>query len=107
MDNRELSCLFSGYGYQPCFVEDLADIDSDLNAALNWAINEIQNIQRAARAGHPITKPRWPMIVLKTPKGWGCPKQIHGELIEGSFRAHQVPLPKAKSDPEELKALQD
>ena len=107
MDDRELACLFSGYGYQPCFVEDLENIDTDLNAALNWAVNEIHGIQRAARAGHPITKPRWPMIVLRTPKGWGCPKKMHGEWIEGSFRAHQVPLPNAKSDPTELGALQD
>jgi xylulose-5-phosphate/fructose-6-phosphate phosphoketolase len=107
MDDRELSCLFSGYGYQPCFVEDLENIDADLNAALNWAVTEIQSIQRAARTGHPITKPRWPMIVLRTPKGWGCPKKMHGEWIEGSFRAHQVPLPNAKSDSTELGALQD
>lgn len=107
MDNRELSCLFAGYGYQPCFVEDLVDIDSNFNAALEWALHEIQVIQHAARSGNPIIKPRWPMIVLRTPKGWGCPKKIHGEWIEGSFRAHQVPLPNAKSDPGELRALQD
>jgi xylulose-5-phosphate/fructose-6-phosphate phosphoketolase len=107
MDKSELSCLFSGYGYQPCFVDDLADIDTNLSAALSWAVSEIQRIQSAARSGNPITKPRWPMIVLRTPKGWGCPKKSHGEWIEGSFRAHQVPLPNAKSDPEELRALQD
>ncbi len=107
MDNRELSCLFAGYGYQPCFVEDLAEIDGNFSAALEWAVNEIHNIQHAARSGKPIIKPRWPMIVLRTPKGWGCPKKIHGEWIEGSFRAHQVPLPNAKSDPGELRALQD
>jgi xylulose-5-phosphate/fructose-6-phosphate phosphoketolase len=107
MDNQELSCLFSGYGYKPCFVDNLEDIDTNLQAALDWAVKEIQTIQRAARSGEPIIKPRWPMIVLRTPKGWGCPKKIHGQWIEGSFRAHQVPLPNAKSDREELQALQD
>lgn len=106
MDNQELCCLFSGYGYQPCFVEDLDDIDDDFHAALDWAVKEIRAIQRAARSGDPIIKPRWPMIVLRTPKGWGCPKEAHGQLIEGSFRAHQVPLPNARSDPVELRALQ-
>lgn len=107
MDNRELSCLFSGYGYEPCIVENLEDIDSELNAAMSWAVARIQEIQRAARSGKPMIKPRWPMIILRTPKGWGCPKKLRGEWIEGSFRAHQVPLPHAKSDPEELQALQE
>lgn len=107
MDDRELACLFSGYGYEPCIVENLDDIDSELNAAMSWAVARIQEIQGAARRGKPETKPRWPMIILRTPKGWGCPKKLHGEWIEGSFRAHQVPLPHAKTDPEELQALQD
>jgi xylulose-5-phosphate/fructose-6-phosphate phosphoketolase len=107
MDNRELSCLFAGYGYQPCIVEDLENIDTKFSMALEWSVNEIRSIQHAARSGKPIVKPRWPMIVLRTPKGWGCPKSIHGEWIEGSFRAHQVPLPNVKSDPSELRALQD
>jgi xylulose-5-phosphate/fructose-6-phosphate phosphoketolase len=107
MDNREMACLFSGYGYQPRIVEDLDDIDADMNASLEWALQEIKAIQTAARSGSPITKPRWPMLILRTPKGWGCPKEMHGEIIEGSFRSHQVPLPKAKSDPTELESLQN
>jgi xylulose-5-phosphate/fructose-6-phosphate phosphoketolase len=107
MDNQELSCLFSGYGYHPCFVDNLEDIDANLQAALEWAVKEILTIQSAARSGDPFVKPRWPMIVLRTPKGWGCPKKMHGQWIEGSFRAHQVPLPNAKSDPDELQALQE
>ena len=106
MDNAELACLFSGYGYQPRFVENLDDIDADMSASMRWALGEIQNIQNAARTGHPVFKPRWPIIIMRTPKGWGGPKIVHGEIVEGSFRAHQVPLPNAKSDVSELKALQ-
>jgi xylulose-5-phosphate/fructose-6-phosphate phosphoketolase len=106
MDNREMACLYSGYGYEPRIVEDLDDIDADMHASLEWAVEQIKTIQHAARTGHPITKPRWPMLILRTPKGWGCPKEVHGELVEGTFRSHQVPLPKAKSDHSELTSLQ-
>ncbi|OJJ39212.1 hypothetical protein ASPWEDRAFT_169070 [Aspergillus wentii DTO 134E9] len=107
MDNRELTALFTGYGYQVRIVEDLRDIDTDLHNSMAWAVAEIQRIQKAARSGKPVMKPRWPMIILRTPKGWSGPKQLHGQFIEGSFHSHQVPLPKAKSDKEELRALQD
>ncbi|KAL2179700.1 XFP N-terminal domain-containing protein [Thermothelomyces heterothallicus CBS 202.75] len=105
MDDKEIVCLFSGYGYQVRIVEDLEDIDDELQNALEWAVAEIKKIQQAARSGKPIEKPRWPMIVLRTPKGWTGPKEVEGNLIEGSFHAHQVPLPKANSDPTQLKAL--
>jgi xylulose-5-phosphate/fructose-6-phosphate phosphoketolase len=68
MDDRELAALFAGYGYQPCIVGDLDDIDLDLSSALEWAVLEIQHIQAAARSGTPISKPRWPVIILRTPK---------------------------------------
>jgi xylulose-5-phosphate/fructose-6-phosphate phosphoketolase len=68
MDDRELVTLFSGYGYQPRFVEDLDGIDADLAASLDWAVREIRGIQDAARSGEPIVKPRWPVIILRTPK---------------------------------------
>lgn len=87
-------------------VEDLPNIHNDLAASLEWALSEIHTIQKAARSGSPMIKPRWPMLVLRTPKGWSGPKQLHGEFIEGSFRSHQVPLPNAKTDPEELSHLQ-
>ncbi|THH15649.1 hypothetical protein EW146_g4848 [Bondarzewia mesenterica] len=106
MDDKELTALFTGYGYLVRFVEDLDNIDLDLAASMEWALNEIRNIQKAARSGKPIVKPRWPVLILRTPKGWGGPKCIHGKFIEGSFRSHQVPLPKCKEDPEELSALQ-
>lgn len=105
MDNKELLSLFSGYGYQPVFVENMDDIDAEFNSALEWALSEIRKIQDAARSGKPMMKPRWPMLILRTPKGWTGPEKIHGQIVEGSFHAHQVPLPAAKKDQEELKAL--
>jgi len=68
MDNKEIVCLFTGYGYQVRIVEDLNDIDNDLHSSMLWAVEEIRKIQKAARSGKPIMKPRWPMIVLRTPK---------------------------------------
>lgn len=106
MDDRELAALFTGYGYQPRIVEDLNDIDSDLHCSMRWAIGEIRKIQEAARSGKPIMKPRWPVIILRTPKGWSGPQEVHGKFIEGSFHSHQVPLPNAGKDAEELQALQ-
>ncbi len=106
MDDRELAALFTGYGYQPRVVDDLENIDADLNNSMEWALSEIQKIQKAARSGKPIVKPRWPVLLMRTPKGWTGPKKVHGEFVEGSFRAHQVPLAAAKKDPEELADLQ-
>lgn len=97
----------SGYGYQVCIVDDLQNIHKDLAGAMEWALGEISRIQHAARSGKPIVKPRWPMLILRTPKGWSGPKKLHGEFVEGSFRSHQVPLPEAKTSEEELGSLQD
>ncbi|KAL0954571.1 hypothetical protein HGRIS_003531 [Hohenbuehelia grisea] len=107
MDNKEITALFTGYGYQVRIVEDLENIDDDLAVSMDWALGEIRKIQKAARSGKPIVKPRWPVLILRTPKGWSGPKSFHGELIEGSFHSHQVPLPGAKSSAEELTALQN
>jgi len=82
-------------------------MDNDLAASMDWGVSEIKNIQKAARSGKPIVKPRWPMIVLRTPKGLSGPKMVHGEFCEGSFRSHQVPLPEAKTSREELQQLED
>ncbi|KAL9100199.1 MAG: hypothetical protein Q9163_004395 [Psora crenata] len=106
MDDKEIAALFTGYGYQCRFVEDLQDIDKDMYRSMEWALNEILNIQKAARSGNPIMKPRWPVLIMRTPKGWGGPKKVNGEFIEGSFRAHQVPLMGAKKHSNELKELQ-
>ncbi|KAK1763466.1 D-xylulose 5-phosphate/D-fructose 6-phosphate phosphoketolase [Phialemonium atrogriseum] len=107
MDDKEIVCLFTGYGYQVRIVEDLDHINDDVHNALEWALAEIKKIQGAARAGKPIVKPRWPMIVLRTPKGWTGPKKVDGKFIEGSFRSHQVPLPKANSDEAQLGELKE
>ena len=107
MDDKEVVALFTGYGYQCRFVEDLDDIDTDMSVSMEWALKEIRRIQKAARSGKPIMKPRWPVLIMRTPKGWGCPKKVHGEFVEGSFKSHQVPLMGAKTDEEELKQLQE
>lgn len=107
MDDKELVSLFSGYGYQVCIVETLEDINCELYSALRWAISEIRKIQADARDGHPMEKPRWPMIIMRTPKGWSGPKVVDGEIIEGSFHSHQIPVPGANSDEKHLDILQD
>ena len=63
-----MAALFAGYGYQPRFVEDLEDIDADVSASMEWALAEIRKIQKAARSGKPIVKPRWPVLIMRTPK---------------------------------------
>ncbi|KAI0822473.1 phosphoketolase [Trametes gibbosa] len=107
MDDKELIALFTGYGYQVRIVENLDHIDEDLAASMEWALREIKTIQIAARTGKPIVKPRWPVLIMRTPKGWSGPKELDGEYIEGSFKAHQVPLTGAKNDDIERKILQD
>ncbi|RPA83210.1 D-xylulose 5-phosphate/D-fructose 6-phosphate phosphoketolase [Ascobolus immersus RN42] len=115
MDNKELLSLYSGYGYAVRIVEGVGsessdpkgDIDANLAASLQWALKEIRSIQNDARNGKPRAKPRWPMLILKTPKGWGGPKQLDGKILEGSFHSHQVPLPAAKKDETQRKVLED
>lgn len=106
LDNKEIVALFTGFGYQVRICEDLEDIDTDLATSFDWALSEVRKIQKAARTGKPIMKPRWPMIVMRTPKGWSGPKKVNGEFVEGSFHAHQVPLMVAKTDKNQLKDLQ-
>lgn len=68
LDNKELITLFSGYGYKPVVVDNLDNLDADFYSAIDWAVETIHKIQNAARSGNPIVKPRWPVIVLRTPK---------------------------------------
>ncbi|TFK40130.1 phosphoketolase [Crucibulum laeve] len=107
MDDKEITALFTGYGYQVRIIFDIPNLDNDIAASMEWALAEIKKIQTAARSGNPIIKPRWPVLILRTPKGLSGPKKVHGEFIEGSFHSHQVPLPAAKTSEEELHALQD
>lgn len=109
MDDLELVALFTGYGYQVRFVgaEGLERIDDDMAVSMDWAVREIRAIQSAAREGKPLLKPRWPVLILRTPKGWTGPKTYKGEIIEGSFHSHQVPIADAKTDAEGRTTLQE
>lgn len=102
----ELEQLMRGYGYAPHFVtgSDPAQVHQQLAATLDRVVAEIRAIQQRARAGGPVERPRWPMIVLDTPKGWTGPKTVDGKPVEGTWRAHQVPLADVKT-PEHLAQL--
>ena len=109
MDNDEVECFFKGCGWTPRLVEgdDPATMHQKKAASLDWANREIQRIQENARVNHDTSRPRWPMIVLRTPKGWTGPQFVDGNPVEGSFRAHQVPISAPAKDPEHLKQLED
>jgi xylulose-5-phosphate/fructose-6-phosphate phosphoketolase len=91
---EELEALFRGYGYEPVLVEgdDPVDMHLRMAAALDTAVGRIRAIQRDARANGFRERPRWPMIVLASPKGWTGPKMVDGKTTEGTFRSHQVPM---------------
>jgi xylulose-5-phosphate/fructose-6-phosphate phosphoketolase len=105
----ELRALLEGYGYLPRFVEgDVPEVMHPAMAeALDSAIVEIRSIQSAARAGNLPARPRWPMIVLVTPKGWTGPKEVDGKPAEGSFRSHQVPLAELRTNQAHLAQLEE
>lgn len=109
MSDEELSKLFTGYGYIPRTVKDAADerVHLDMEDALNWAHSEIRSLQKTSREGRMPSRPAWPMIILKTPKGWTGPKRIDGEMVEGSFRSHQIPAKDLKKNPGHLKIVED
>lgn len=122
MDDLELALLYSGYGYQVMFVEyesegpptmggkDPADRDlhAKFSVALDWAVSEVRKIQDAARSGKPIDKPRWPMLILRSPKGWSGPLHTDkGVQLLNSYKSHQVPLTSAFSDPAQLDMLDE
>ena len=107
----ELTALLRGYGHEPHFVEgdDPALVHQSLAGTLDTILAQIRMIQRDARASgdaHTVPRPRWPMIVLRTPKGWTGPKFVDGKPVEGTWRAHQVPIADIKK-PEHLQQLED
>ncbi len=108
IEREELEQLFRGYGWAPYFVEgDDPKLMHQLMATkLDEAIHEIKRIQSNARDNQDPTRPRWPMIILNSPKGWTGPKIIDGHQIENSFRSHQVPLAVDKSHPENVAVLE-
>ncbi len=104
----ELESLFVGYGYQPYVVEGDAPsaMHQRMAGTLERCIAEIRTIQEDARRSGVPRRPRWPMIILRTPKGWTAPKEIDGHRLEGSWRAHQVPITDVVSNPAHLKLLE-
>ncbi len=108
IDREELASLMRGYGYAPYFVEGHEPERTHrlMAETLDRVVDEIRTIQTDARANGVRTRPRWPMIVLQTPKGWTGPKVVDGEQIEGSYRAHQVPLSDPRHNPEHLAILE-
>ncbi len=108
ISHEELEQLFRGYGWTPYFVEghEPAKMHQLMAATLDKVIDHIKQIQRDARAKGVAARPRWPMIVLNTPKGWTGPKVVDGLPVEGTFRAHQVPLAEPSRNREHLKQLE-
>jgi xylulose-5-phosphate/fructose-6-phosphate phosphoketolase len=105
---QELHALLEGYGYAPRFVEGSEPelVHQAMAAALDEVMDEIALIQDRSRRGQLRTRPRWPMIVLRTPKGWTGPKEVDGLPVEGTFRSHQVPLADPRENPEHLRLLE-
>ncbi len=106
--DEELRSLMVGYGYKPYFVEgdDPAVMHQTMAATLDTIVGEIQAIQKAARESGSTGRPQWPMIVLRTPKGWTGPKTVDGKKTEGSWRSHQVPMDNMDK-PEHIQLLQE
>ena len=106
---EELEQLLRGYGWTPYFVEGHEPelMHEAMAATLDTAVEQIKQIQQDARVHGNLTRPRWPMIVLNSPKGWTGPKMVDGLQVEGTFRAHQVPLSDPATHPEHLKLLED
>ena len=106
---EELEQFFRGCGWAPLFVEghEPALMHEGMAAALDMAIEEIKRIQKVARVNGVLSRPRWPMIVLSSPKGWTGPKQVDGLQNEGTFRAHQVPISDPVKHPEHLQLIED
>ena len=104
----ELQAFFEGHGYRPCFVagDDPPAMHRKMARALGQCVAEIRAIQARARGGGGPARIRWPMIVLRTPKGWTGPRRFDGHAVENSWRSHQVPLADPAGRPQELQALE-
>ncbi|MED5509631.1 MAG: phosphoketolase family protein, partial [Pseudomonadota bacterium] len=109
ISHQELEDLFKGYGWTPYFVEgsDPMEMHAKMAATMEQCVNDIQSIQAKARASDEVERPRWPMIVLRSPKGWTGPDNVDGHRVEGYWRAHQVPLAGVKDNAQHLKQLED
>ncbi|MDX2272178.1 MAG: phosphoketolase family protein [Cyanobacteriota bacterium] len=110
LSREELTSLFVGYGYQPYFVEGsypVEDVHQQMAATLDQVIPEIQAIQQQARTSGSAQRPRWPMIILRTPKGWTGPKSVDGKKTEDYWRSHQVPFSEMAGKPEHVQLLEN
>ena len=109
ISHDELESLFEGYGWTPHFVEgdDPDTMHQKMAATMEDCVLEIRRIQQEARASDKATRPRWPMIVLRIPKGWTGPKEVDGQKVEGFWRSHQVPLSGMHDNPAHLKQLEE
>jgi xylulose-5-phosphate/fructose-6-phosphate phosphoketolase len=107
--HQELEDLFRGYGWTPHFVEgdDPQIMHQTMAATMDRCLEEIRSIQQQARESGVATRARWPMIILRTPKGWTGPKEVDGKKVEGFWRAHQVPLSGMHDNPAHLQMLED
>jgi len=108
ISHEELEALFVGYGYTPCFVEgsDPPSMHQAMAATLEHCVREIRKIQEEARRSGQAFRPRWPMVILRSPKGWTAPREVDGHHLEGFWRAHQIPMPDVASHPHQLKVLE-
>jgi len=108
ISHEELEQLFRGYGYAPIFVEghEPMKMHQLMAAALDQALDRILQIQNTARRGKAVQRPRWPMIILRSPKGWTCPRVIDGKRAEGYWRSHQVPMGEMQDNPGHIKILE-
>ncbi|MFD0969554.1 phosphoketolase family protein [Plantactinospora endophytica] len=104
----DLLGMLRGFGYQPYLVagDEPARVHRELASCLDRALDEITEIQRRSRRGGPVERPRWPMLVLRTPKGWTGPGEVDGEQVAGTWRAHQVPLEGVRDNPGHLAQLE-
>jgi xylulose-5-phosphate/fructose-6-phosphate phosphoketolase len=109
ISDPELEHLFLGYGYRPHLIEgsDPDAMHQAMAAVLDTALEEIRSIQTNARSAGQAARPQWPMIILRTPKGWTGPKEVDGKKTEGSWRSHQVPLAELATKPEHVRQLEE
>ena len=109
LQDDELTNFFGGYGWKPYFVEgdEPEHMHQVMAGTLDTIVEEIHSIQDEARRSRHVTRPIWPMIVLRSPKGWTGPKEVDGKPVEGTWRAHQVPVADLQLKPEHIKILED
>lgn len=108
VSHEELDALFRGYGYTPYFVEgsDPEEMHQKMASTMESCIQDIRRAQQEARQSGVATRPRWPMIVFRSPKGWTGPEEVNGHKVEGFWRAHQVPMSDVHKNPDSLKLLE-